>query len=392
MCVHAPSSTSWTVNVYFVQASTADSARSVQSTDSGSEHQSKTTSKTSRFSHSVFMPTSARSTSTVETDDGFNLNVNLSSYAAPLRQTPEYNGNHYKDVKTSNSDYKPPSRIKSTWMDTEDPASLRESALSNKNNPDSPGESPQVGSALPRSRSDSCNMNCDDPDDILTRTYSVPVCNNEMLNSHADVMSQKAMKLNSIANNMTSQAFSGGTKAPLHSMQNSYQNIKPKTPVNEVRQSPSCSPQVGRNIAEDYIKKCNMAATKIQRWYRRHQPRLKACEAAMRRLLHTKRQEKEDQRKGEKDLSKLKEEDRKKAREERARQARQQAIEVRTILYITSWPLISGLDSKRGRSLIRRDVIHLLESPKFQTNLKYYSLILFDKSWKRGRLQVRSYH
>ena len=276
------------------------------------------------------MPVSARSTSTVDTDDGYNLNVNLSSYGARFRQTPEYDGNHYKDVKASKSDYRQPSNGPGSWNGRESPGSDGDSpALVKENGPDSPRDNADDSHAVSGSRSNGCNMNCDESNDILTRTYSVPVCNNEILNSHVAAMSHKAMKLNSIANNMTSQAFSGGAKAPLHSMQNSYQNIKPKTPVNEVRQSPSLSPQVGRNIAEDYIKKCNMAATKIQRWYRRHQPRLKAGEAAMKRLLQAKRQEKEIQRKSEKDLLKLKEGERKKAREERARLARQQAIEVR---------------------------------------------------------------
>jgi 5-azacytidine-induced protein 1 len=133
--------------------------------------------------------------------------------------------------------------------------------------------------------------------------------------------SLKATKLNSIANNMTSQAFSPGAKTPLKSLENSYQNIKHKTPVNQVR-------QVGRNVAEDYVKTCNMAATKIQRWFKRHQRRHKSGEAAVRRLLESKRLEKEAEMEQEKRDTRSKEEDRKKLREEKARQARQNAIQV----------------------------------------------------------------
>ena len=116
-------------------------------------------------------------------------------------------------------------------------------------------------------------------------------------------------------------------------MENSYQNIKHKTPVNQVKQSakntqPQAQAQVGRNIAENYIKTCNMAATKIQRWFRRHRTRSMSGEAAIRRMLESKKQEKEEEMRRERQLGEEEVEDRQRSREERARQARQDAIQV----------------------------------------------------------------
>ena len=100
------------------------------------------------------------------------------------------------------------------------------------------------------------------------------------------------------------------------------------------------SQQIGRNIAEDFIKTLNNAATKIQRWYRRHKScqqkasaSLKAGEAALKRLLQQKKQDHEEHQKldleflNEDESERRSAEDRKKLREERARQARQQAIQ-----------------------------------------------------------------
>ena len=135
---------------------------------------------------------------------------------------------------------------------------------------------------------------------------------------------RKSLTMNSIANNMTSQAMSPRNKTPLHGLENSYQNIKHKL-VNQSRQTP----QMGNsNLTEDYIKLCNMSATKIQRWYRRHSTRRKVGEAAVRRLLENKKEEKQKELLKEKNVPRHAEEDRKKSREEKARQARQQAIQV----------------------------------------------------------------
>ena len=134
-----------------------------------------------------------------------------------------------------------------------------------------------------------------------------------------------------ITNNMTSHAMSTGTKTALSDIENSFQNIKHKTPVNQVRQR---QPLVTSNktIAEDSVKVQNMSACKIQRWYRRHSCKRRAGEAAMKRLLDTKKYEKEEQLRKDGDYlvtaSRNFELDKKKRREESARQARQHAIEV----------------------------------------------------------------
>ncbi|XP_013385942.1 centrosomal protein of 131 kDa-like [Lingula anatina] len=160
------------------------------------------------------------------------------------------------------------------------------------------------------------------------------------LNSQRPKSPPKSLNLNanSIANNMKSPPMTSVAKTSFSDMENSFQNIKHKTPVNQVKRSPSTP--VGRNIAEDYIKTVNMSATKIQRWYRRQCSRRKrgssvevsrAGEAAMKRLLQQKKQQREEQKDREqKELAAKEraEEEQKKRREERARQARQQAIQL----------------------------------------------------------------
>ena len=134
--------------------------------------------------------------------------------------------------------------------------------------------------------------------------------------------SEKGRKLNSIANNMTSLAMSPGTKASFLGLENSYQNLKPKTPINQVKQGVTRDDRV-----------CHVAAVRIQRWYRRcravstasHQDGLKWLLAAKRRELEEQRDREREQ---ERERGK-KEKDRAMIREEKARQARQKAIEVR---------------------------------------------------------------
>ncbi len=108
------------------------------------------------------------------------------------------------------------------------------------------------------------------------------------LNSHDG----KSQKLNSLANNMTSQAMSPGTKTSLLDLENAFQNLKHKMPVNQVRRSPQ---NISRNISEEHAhthacqagrhpdehvtKHVTDAAVKIQRWFRRHRARRKAGES-----------------------------------------------------------------------------------------------------------------
>ncbi len=258
------------------QATPTSSARSTSTVDADGDGFSRVPSKTSKFSHSVFEPMSARSNSTIEAEEEEYTNLNYTAMAdATAGDSDHRNGNRDGGLLGTGSH----------------------------------GNSPR---------------------DPVKQSLSVPHTsgnlNNEFVSSHDSVAEQKATKLNSIANNMTSQALSPGVKTPLRSLEYSFQNIKPKTPVNQVRQSPQL--QIGRNIAEDYVKKCNMAATKIQRWYRRHGKRRLAADAALKRLLHHKHQEKEEALRQEKAEAVNLEGGRRKTREDKAREARQQAIEV----------------------------------------------------------------
>lgn len=86
-----------------------------------------------------------------------------------------------------------------------------------------------------------------------------------------------------------------------------------------------------QTVAEEYINKLNLAATKIQNWFLRHRTRRLAAEAAVQRLLQQKKAERED-------ILKMsvaaavddthKTQDKKRFKEEKARQARQEAIQV----------------------------------------------------------------
>lgn len=151
---------------------------------------------------------------------------------------------------------------------------------------------------------------------------------NEVLTSNTSNNSiSQSRTCNGIANNMTGKP--NKTKASLSSIENSYQNIKHKTPVNQVKQGQGN--QIGRNIAEDYIQTLNSAATTIQRFFRRHRNRRKSSEAALKRMLQQKKKDREENMSLDLqflDDSEKKVEDRKKLREEKAKQARQQAIQV----------------------------------------------------------------
>ena len=193
------------------QASQANSAR----TDDAEEHLSR--AGRSHFSHSVFQPTSAQSTSTVE-DDYHNSNYG---------NGPIYRDRSREDIVDINFDERHADDINFNF----------EANISAKEdlNP---------------------NMN-----DFLSRDALG-------LNSHDG----KSQKLNSLANNMTSQAMSPGTKTPLLDLENAFQNLKHKMPVNQVRRSPQ---NIGRNISDDQGRSAHDSAVKIQRWYRRHRSRRK---------------------------------------------------------------------------------------------------------------------
>ena len=178
-----------------------------------------------------------------------------------------------------------------------------------------------------------------------TNDKNISQDNPELLLSPRNINNRTSSQ-SSIANNMTLQGRAPSVKVGLSDLENSYQNIKHKTPVNQTRKvSSSSSSQVktglnrnndsANSLAEDYIKSLNMAATKVQRWFRRHNTRRKAGKAAIQRLLNQKKQTFEEHRLREsqndfmaKEMEERKQEERKRIREERAKYARQQAIQV----------------------------------------------------------------
>ena len=176
-----------------------------------------------------------------------------------------------------------------------------------------------------RTREDVALNLCLDDDVFASRTSDGAACRSRN-NSHSDCNggstsnSERNGKLNSIVNNMTSLAMSpGGTKASFLGLENCYQNLKPKTPVNQVK----------RVVSRDE-RAYHSAAVRIQRWYRRcHAPAVQ--QGNLKRMLAAKRRDMEEQRDRERVQVKEREnnvKDRTAIREEKARIARQKAIEV----------------------------------------------------------------
>ena len=124
-------------------------------------------------------------------------------------------------------------------------------------------------------------------------------------------------EMSTLANNVFRPSHKPKAKASLSSMENSYHNIKTKTPVNQVKKSaPSISRLKGnnkegikskrhlqqnkvntsskdfvtKNTVEEYMDVLTTAAVKIQKWYRRHRTRRIAAEAAVKRLLDQKKE------------------------------------------------------------------------------------------------------
>ncbi|XP_070783130.1 centrosomal protein of 131 kDa [Enoplosus armatus] len=104
-----------------------------------------------------------------------------------------------------------------------------------------------------------------------------------------------------------------------------------KSPVSAQRGSPVLSRrrEVTEEEAERFIQQVNQAAVTIQRWYRRHAKRQHTNQAALKRILASKRKEWEERTKEDSRLEQQqkKEEDRKRIREEKARLARLAAIQ-----------------------------------------------------------------
>ncbi|XP_050922136.1 LOW QUALITY PROTEIN: centrosomal protein of 131 kDa [Lates calcarifer] len=104
-----------------------------------------------------------------------------------------------------------------------------------------------------------------------------------------------------------------------------------KSPVSAQRGSPVLSRrrEVTEEEAERFIQQVNQAAVTIQRWYRRHAKRQHTNQAALKRILASKRKEWEERTEEDsrQEQQQKKDEDRKRIREEKARLARLAAIQ-----------------------------------------------------------------
>lgn len=111
-----------------------------------------------------------------------------------------------------------------------------------------------------------------------------------------------------------------------HEILNSVQNPEKNT---RLAHSGGFPVEIGKAFQPGgVLKRREDAALRIQRWYKRHSQRVKASQAALKRLLRQKKLEMEMNLQEEKVFHRQKsEDDRKKRREERAQVARRQAIE-----------------------------------------------------------------
>ncbi|XP_040885197.1 centrosomal protein of 131 kDa isoform X2 [Toxotes jaculatrix] len=104
-----------------------------------------------------------------------------------------------------------------------------------------------------------------------------------------------------------------------------------KSPVSAQRGSPVLARrrEVTEEEAERFIQQVNQAAVTIQRWYRRHAKRRHTNQAALKRVLASRRKEWEERTQEDNRLEQQqkKDEDRKRIREEKARLARLAAIQ-----------------------------------------------------------------
>ncbi|XP_028424125.1 centrosomal protein of 131 kDa isoform X2 [Perca flavescens] len=136
--------------------------------------------------------------------------------------------------------------------------------------------------------------------------------------------------LKATANDEVSQDNSSLTKSQKNfSSASSASNNR--SPVSAQRSSPGLSRrrEVTEEEAERFIQQVNQAAVTIQRWYRRHAKRQHTNQAALKRILASKRKEWEERTEedGRLEPQQKKDEDRKRIREEKARLARLAAIQ-----------------------------------------------------------------
>ncbi|XP_032357724.1 centrosomal protein of 131 kDa isoform X5 [Etheostoma spectabile] len=136
--------------------------------------------------------------------------------------------------------------------------------------------------------------------------------------------------LKATANDEVSQDNSSLTKSQKN-FSSASSTSNNRSPVSAQHGSPVLSRrrEVTEEEAERFIQQVNQAAVTIQRWYRRHAQRQHTNQAALKRILASKRKEWEERTEedGHLEPQQKKDEDRKRIREEKARLARLAAIQ-----------------------------------------------------------------
>ncbi|XP_054454922.1 centrosomal protein of 131 kDa [Anoplopoma fimbria] len=143
-----------------------------------------------------------------------------------------------------------------------------------------------------------------------------PSFNNILKATANDEVSQDNSSLTKSQKNFSSASSSSNNRSPVSAQRGS--------PV------PSRRREVTEEEAERFIQQVNQAAVTIQRWYRRHTKRQHTNQAALKRILASKRKEWEERTEEDsrpEQQQQKKDEDRKRIREEKARQARLAAIQ-----------------------------------------------------------------
>ncbi|XP_043570917.1 centrosomal protein of 131 kDa isoform X4 [Chiloscyllium plagiosum] len=156
------------------------------------------------------------------------------------------------------------------------------------------------------------------------RAFPVPVSGRSTSTIDVPVLSKRretatvSLAANFTANNRSNKGTVGNSVTTM--LHNNYPTI-------DKLLTPKSSNQKATSLK--FIQHVNHAVITIQRWYRRHSQRRKASQAALKRLLATKKQEREQEMLVESDQERQrkKSEERKRIREEKARQARKAAIE-----------------------------------------------------------------
>ncbi|XP_078427313.1 centrosomal protein of 131 kDa isoform X2 [Cetorhinus maximus] len=161
----------------------------------------------------------------------------------------------------------------------------------------------------------------------LNNMIKVPTNDENSLDQNSFKKSQKNLSSNNVVTrNNTSMLKKKKEVTEEEAERIRYLNHNGKTDFTQLLQNDNpdiAHPDFG------FIQHVNHAAITIQRWYRCHSQRRRASQAALKRLLTTKKQEKEQEMRADsvQEHQRKKCEERRKIREEKARQARKAAIE-----------------------------------------------------------------